>query len=327
MGGQVLFWRKKKMDLTLFFATDVHGSERCFMKFVNAARFYSAGALILGGDVTGKGLVPLVEQHAGVYTMQFLGKARTAQTEAEAADLEKQVRVNGFYPYRCAPDELARMEADSAYAQAVFQRVMRQSVERWVAIADERLKAAGIPVFMMPGNDDEEFVGEALSSGRWVQNADGRVLEVGPYQLLSSGYANPTPWHTHRELPEDQLLTKLGDLVRQLNPSRPAIFNLHPPPHRSNLDMAPQLTEDLTVVSDSGQPKLVPVGSTAVRSVIAEAQPVLSLHGHVHESRAVARIGRTVCINPGSEYNSGVLRGALVKLGQSEVVAHQLVSG
>ena len=48
----------RRRALRIFFATDVHGSERCFRKFLAAATVYEAEVLLLGGDVAGKGLVP-----------------------------------------------------------------------------------------------------------------------------------------------------------------------------------------------------------------------------------------------------------------------------
>ena len=41
-----------EQDYTIFFSSDVHGSEKCWMKFVNAAKFYGAQALVMGGDIT-----------------------------------------------------------------------------------------------------------------------------------------------------------------------------------------------------------------------------------------------------------------------------------
>ena len=72
---------------------------------------------------------------------------------------------------------------------------------------------------------------------------------------------------------------------------------------------------------------MMPVGSRAVREFIEQHQPIVSLHGHIHESRGAVRIGRTVAINPGSTYGEGVLDGAIIDIEDGEVVSHQLVSG
>ncbi|MGH2617807.1 MAG: metallophosphoesterase family protein, partial [Thermomicrobiales bacterium] len=223
--------------------------------------------------------------------------------------------------------ELERMRAVGSYLDAVFGRVMRAEVERWVAIADDRVAQAGVPCVMMPGNDDDPFVGEVLDAARVVRNVDGAVVPFGSYQVLGFGWSNVTPWQSPRELAEPEIAHRLGRLMRSIDDPRRAIFNVHAPPYNSSLDLAPKLNEDLSFASPDAQSQLVPVGSTAVRRAIEEHQPLLSLHGHVHESRGASRIRGTLCLNPGSEYNAGVLRGALVRLGPATVESHQFVAG
>jgi len=326
----MVWFRKGKerasQQLALYYTSDIHGSERCFLKFLNAAKFYNVNTLILGGDLTGKVLVPIVEVD-GHWEMTFLGRHEVLRTLEEVTEAEKRIRFNGFYPYRCTPDELARMEADRAYADRVFRQVMRDSVERWVRLAEERLRGTGVRCFVMPGNDDEFEIDEVLAGSDVVVNPDGAIVEIDGYQLLSLAWANPTPWNSPRELPEEELAARIERLARELDPSLPVIFNLHCPPYDSTLDSAPQLREDLSVVMVGGQPNMVPVGSRAVREAIERYQPVVSLHGHIHESRGAVRIGRTLCINPGSAYGEGVLHGALVRLENDRVASYQLVSG
>jgi Icc-related predicted phosphoesterase len=70
-----------------------------------------------------------------------------------------------------------------------------------------------------------------------------------------------------------------------------------------------------------------PVGSKAVRAAIERYQPLVSLHRHVHESRAASKLERTVCINPGSEYGDGNLRACLVNLKGNKLQNYQLITG
>ena len=326
----MVWFRKGKGQATrrlaLYYTSDIHGSERCFLKFLNAAKFYGVDTLILGGDLTGKVLVPIVEVD-GHWEMSFLGRHEVLRSLEEVTEAEKRIRFNGFYPYCCGPEELARLEADRDYADAVFRRLMRESVARWVRLAEERLRGTGVRCFVMPGNDDEFAIDDALAGSDVVVDPDGAIVEIDGYQLLSLAWANPTPWNSPRELPEEELAARIERLARELDPSLPVIFNLHCPPYDSTLDSAPQLREDLSVVMVGGQPNMVPVGSRAVREAIERYQPVLSLHGHIHESRGAARIGRTLCINPGSAYDEGVLHGALVRLEDDRVASYQLVSG
>jgi Icc-related predicted phosphoesterase len=312
--------------LRLFYSGDIHGSERCFRKFLNAASFYQADVLILGGDITGKVMVPIVEYEPGRFVANVLGRKEKAKRKHDLEELTKRIRFNGLYPYECDLEEYERLKNDHAYQAKVMAEVMIAEVRRWMTIADDKLAGRSVRCFIMPGNDDDFGIDEALGS-EVVENPEGRVVWVDGYQLLSSAWANPTPWDSPREADEEQLGAILDEIAAALNGQSPSIFNLHVPPFDSGLDTAPELDPDLRVVSAGGQPLTAPVGSRAVRALIERHQPVVGLHGHIHESRNVARLGRTLCINPGSSYGDGVLDGAIVEFEHKEVTRYQLVSG
>jgi Icc-related predicted phosphoesterase len=314
----------------MFYASDIHGSEKCFLKFINAAKFYGADVLVLGGDLTGKVIVPLIKEGANRYHTDFQGQRQLIEGDEAKADFEKRVRFNGFYPVTLEPDEHALMDADPVLRDCLFQRVVSESIERWVGIADERLRGGSVRCIAYAGNDDEMYVDRILSTSEVIENADGRVIDLGDHELVGMGYSNLTPFNSPRELPEDELEARLEALIATMREPGHAIFALHVPPLNSGLDMAPRLREneggELQVVSAAGHTVLEPVGSAAVRSVIERHQPLIGAHGHVHESRAVARLGRSLCFNPGSEYSEGVLRGAVVVLEPDRVVSCQLVA-
>ncbi len=316
--------RSREGALKIFYAADIHGSESCFRKFLKAADFYDVDVIILGGDLTGKALVPVVRGAGGTWEAKFLGRRAKARDESELAALEAQIRFNGFYPLRCDPDEVRALEADPIRRTARFDQVMREDIFRWMRIAEERLRESPVRCLMMPGNDDGDYVAEALEASERVENAEERILEVKGFLFLSLGYSNITPWHTPRELPEDALGARISALIEGLDPTMSWIFNLHAPPYDTRIDDAPELDETLRLVGGSSA-RMVPVGSRAVRAAIEEQQPLLSLHGHIHESRGVARLGKTEAINPGSEYNVGVLRGVIVTVDPHRVVGHQFV--
>lgn len=309
----------------IFYVADIHGSEKCFRKFVNAAKYYDVDALVLGGDVTGKALVPLVRHEDGSYEARFMDRVETARDPAELEEIEKVIRFNGFYPFTSTEGEIAQLETDPEQRERRFRQVVSTEVRRWTALADERLAEAGIPCLVMPGNDDESYVAELLGESEHITNPDERIVELGPYQVLSLGYSNRTPWHTPRELSEDDIEARLETIADALDPGRPTIFNVHVPPYGTTIDDAPEIREDLTLVGGSNA-QMVPVGSPAVRTAIERHAPMLGLHGHIHESRGTARLDRTVCINPGSEYNAGVLKGVIVELRGDEVVNTQFVN-
>jgi Icc-related predicted phosphoesterase len=313
--------------LSLYYASDVHGSDVCWRKFLGAGRFYGVDALVMGGDLIGKAIVPVEQRSDGSYATTFIGEQRVARSEDELEELLAAIRFNGMYPWVASGEEIAARRADESGRERVFEEVMLAELRGWIALADERMSGYGIDVFVMPGNDDPWSCDAVIEAAEHVQACDGRVVMVGPHEMISCAYSNPTPWKSPRELDEDALYDKLRELADRLEDPPTSIFNLHVPPHDSGLDTANEINPDLTLKYVSGQPNPVPVGSTAVRQIIEEVQPMLALHGHIHESRGEVHIGRTLAINTGSEYNSGHIHGAVVTLGAESVLKHQLVTG
>jgi Icc-related predicted phosphoesterase len=310
----------------IFFATDIHGSERCFRKFLNAGTFYGTDILIMGGDLTGKMLVPITPNGRG-WNAEFGGRAYHFDGRDEVANFTTVVRDSGAYVLECEEDELAAYQDQDAIEQ-VIARVALESVRRWVELADERLADTGIQCFMSPGNDDMLGVEEAIAGSQTIVNPDGRLIQLADgRELIATGYSNITPWRTDRELEERELERLMVGLFDQIQDPASAIAVLHVPPAGSGLDMAPRLDDDLRIQTIGGEPEMVPVGSTAVRDVIERFQPLLALHGHIHESQGAIEIGRTMCVNPGSDYSDGVLRGALIRIEGDRVRAVQLVTG
>jgi uncharacterized protein len=312
--------------LRLYYASDVHGSDILWRKFLNAASFYEVGTLIMGGDLCGKGLAPVVHTNGG-WTVPIAGEERYVATEAELDEVERLISTSGFYPRRMSAEEFERISVDPAVLESAFEEAIVEGVLRWMALADERLRDSEVLAYVMPGNDDPWAVDEVLAGREKVVACDDRILRIGEHELLSLGWSNLTPWHTARELDEDELYARLRKLAGQLEEPRSAIFNIHVPPYASGLDTATELDETLTPVLIGGQPHEIPVGSTAVRQLIEEYQPALALHGHIHESRGMVLIGRTVCINPGSNYSSGRIDGAVVELEPGGVRNKHLVNG
>lgn len=327
MIGKVRRRRPAEGGLRVYYASDVHGSELCWRKFLNAGRHYGCDALVMGGDLCGKGMVPVEQRDEGGWVATFLGEERIATDEETLDELERAIRMNGFYPVRVSAAEHERMRTDPHAAEDMFARVMVEELERWVALADERTAAGAPRPFVMPGNDDPFTIDEVLERGDGVTPCDGRVVRVGEHEMVSVGYSNPTPWDSPRELPEEELYAMVRGLADQLERPETAIFNLHVPPFDSGLDVALELDEDFRPVVQGGRPKEIPVGSTAVRQILEEVQPMLALHGHIHESRGITTLGRTVAINPGSDYAGGRLDGCVVEIDDSRVIVHQLVSG
>jgi Icc-related predicted phosphoesterase len=293
----------------IFFASDIHGSDRCFRKFLGARKFYSADALVLGGDITGKAIVPLVEA-GGEVRATFLGTDHVLTADEELAALEQRIADTGYYSHRCTPDEAAALRADASAMHALFVRKIVERVEQWMALADERLDT---PCFVNAGNDDPPEIDAVIDAAERVEFLEGRVVRMpADIELASCGYANRTPWDCPRDVEESELAERLAAVVERVEDPAWAMFNFHCPPYDSQIDLGPRLDEDMRLRQTAGGIEMRPVGSTACRAVIERYQPLMGLHGHLHESRGTVKIGRTVCVNPGSEYTEGVLRGALI---------------
>jgi len=311
----------------ILFVTDLHGSSKCFRKFINAAPIYRADVLILGGDVAGKAIQTIVREPDGSWRCRFIGVDYRIEEGPDLEALERLIEDHGYYPYRAEPGEVEALVANGGF-EALFATLMERRLEAWLSLADDRLRPAGTPLFFMLGNDDPISLRPLLDAAPWGTHAEGQVVMLDDdHEMISWGYSNITPWHSHREQTEEQLAAALHDMGGQLRKPEHAVLNVHVPPFGTQLDDAPVLDADLRVVQVMGQVKFGPVGSTAVRDFELETQPLLGLHGHIHESAGIRRLGRTIAINPGSDYATGALHGALVTLKDGRVAAHQLVRG
>jgi Icc-related predicted phosphoesterase len=314
--------------MRVFFATDIHGSEVCWRKFLNAGAFHKADVLIMGGDMTGKAMVPITGSASnGEWRVNLRDQETAMHGEDEVAAMEKRIADRGYYPIRLSPEEMTDWQANPEKVDARFKREMLSQVQRWMDLADERLAGKGIRCIVSPANDDIFELDPIIDAAKEVELGESNLIDLEGISLVSTGWANPTPWNTFRELPEDQLRERIDGLVKDVPDKRRAIFNFHAPPFGSNLDNAPKIDADMRYVS--GGQALIPVGSHAIREAIQEYGPVLSLHGHIHEGRGAVKIGKTLAVNPGSTYEDGVLQAAIVDVDakKAEVKRYLLING
>ena len=315
-----------KQRTRLYFVSDLHGSDKCFRKFLNGGPIYGADAMVLGGDLAGKAIQSITRAPGGRFKFTFRGTAYDLDDGDELRAVEQLIADHAFYTCRADPGELAAKQADGTLDD-LFLTLISERLRQWLQLADERLRPRNIPVCWMLGNDDPPELAPMLDEAPWGTHCEGRDVLVGGHEMISWGYANTTPWHTYREMTDDELRAVYDRLAGELGDAGHAIFNFHPPPYDTGLDEAPMLDETLKIQTAAGQAKMIPVGSHAVREILERAQPLLGLHGHIHESAGFRKIGRTVALNPGSDYGTGVLNGVLVTLEPEKVKAYQFVRG
>jgi uncharacterized protein len=310
----------------LFYCTDLHGSEVCFRKFLSAGKVYEADVLLMGGDCTGKMVVPIIDQGHGAFACNWSGGDVVVNDDGELSELETRIKNDGLYPVRMTADERSQLAEDPEKLKQLFGRVMVATLEGWLELARERLAGSGLQVIVTPGNDDEFSVDDVIEASDLIEAGEGRIVRVGGrHEMLSVGWSNETPWDTPRECSERELAEKIAALADQIEDMENAIFNIHVPPYGTGLDNAPELEDATTVRRGGGIMKAV--GSTAVRDAILEYQPLLSLHGHIHESRGIQKLGRTVAINPGSTYNDWSLQGVIVDLDDKQITRQMPTTG
>ena len=302
--------------------SDLHAANRTYRKLLNAIKLnvYEANVVLIAGDLTGKAIVPVIAQGNGRYSATFLDQDFSVETATERQNLENTISDIGYYPHVADQEEVDALRTDAARMSALFRQKMIQRVGEWVALAEERIGQSGVQFYMMPGNDDDRGVDAMMAQSSYVLNPVGKTIQLNEYhEMISFDYANPTPWHTPREWSEEEYYEHVKASASTLKNVKNAVFMIHVPPYDSGIDTAPELDKTLRPRVTMGDVLRVPVGSTGVRRAIQEFQPLVTVHGHVHEAGGRARIGRTTCFNAGSEANQGILRGFVFDLGKDKL--------
>jgi uncharacterized protein len=330
------FWKKGRTGgepTRIFYACDIHGSEPTYRKFLNAAKFYEVDALVFGGDLMGKLLIPIVREADGTYRARLQGQNHHIRGDGEMERFKRTLQTLGFYWQEMDPDEYRTYEGQQDRIDTLFDVLAKERLADWVALAEERLEGSGVRAYLCGGNDDTDEVLTALDEAPRdrVVSAENRVVPIDDeHVLVTVGYSTPTPWQTPREKTEPEIAEVIEKVVAEVpDPSR-AVFNFHCPPLDSSLDTCLKLDASVwppTPVIENRQPVYYGAGSQAVTNALRRYQPTVGLHGHIHESRGMNRYGRTPAFNPGSEYGEGVLRGLIVAIRGGEVVGQQFTSG
>ena len=301
--------------MRIYFCSDIHASRRCWKKFLASASFYDAEIIMVGGDITGKFIVPIVKHPKGYHTAKFMGVERRLESKEEMQQLKLRIADSGQYWAEMTPDEQAWYGEDQARVDQLFHTLVLERVTEWLEEADAKLRGTGVRCFVSGANDDFLEVDDALRNSELIEDPNGRVIDLPDgYQVLGMGYGNPTPWPCPRDIPEAELAQRIDAAAAGVRDPGKTIFSLHVPPLGTGLDLAPRLDENLQMVVNGGGPEMIPVGSTATRDAIVKYRPLAGLHGHIHESKGVKKLGGIPVANPGSEYGEGILDGLLIDI-------------
>ncbi|MDG6906761.1 MAG: metallophosphoesterase [Nitrososphaerota archaeon] len=313
----------------VFFVSDVHGSDRLFYKFVNAAGVYKAQVLIIGGDIAGKAITPIFSEDGSAFVTELQGIQKTASGKDQLEAIQKEIRAIGNYPYVTTRKDWAEATQDEMRMDEIFDVLIVQSIERWCNVAKERLKSQNVKVFINKGNDDPKALEDAIRASDYVEYPNERIVNIDDkHEMLSLGYSNITPWHLPGDISEEEIERKLNEVARGLQNPENSIFNIHVPPYNTHLDVAPKLDDSLRpILTPGGEPEFAHVGSTAVRKGIETYKPLVGVHGHIHESKGYTKIGHTHCFNPGSEYAIGLLKGVILNFSDQKLDNHLFTSG
>ena len=301
-------------DLRLLFVTDPHGSSAVLSKSLEEAVKRRVDMLILSGDLEGKYLLFLEERGDKLcWEDPVNGSPRTDPKERLPQVLAEIARCGAYgvvVPRGFDVNREPREELDQRLRTEAASRMLE-----WVNTLDAWTRETGILVCMMAGNDDPPEFDDIIRDASQILFIDEMVIETRGYRIAGISQVPPSPWHTPRELSEQELGGRLERLVELGNKDLPLILVAHTPPYSCGLDNAPLLDENRRQIVLGGVMQTGPVGSRSLRSFL-EARPdiPLALHGHVHESPGWARLSSTLCINPGTEYFAGVLVASFVLL-------------
>jgi Icc-related predicted phosphoesterase len=308
--------------MRILFVADLHGAGIIFKKSLKAVKTYGVSVLILAGDLTSKDIRPIISKKDGTFSVNYRDKNEVV-TASEIKQIEEELSSTGHYFFHCKESEFESLKENRDEIFRIMDQKILERLETWSETIIKQIDLTQTTVFITPGNDDILEIDDLLK--RFKHKGIHSNL-FHPYifpanEMITLDYCNQTPWDTPREATEKELAKMIKKKVKQLKEPGKAIFNFHCPPKDTRIDLAPELDKNLKPVIVPGVDAKIHVGSSSVRQFIEEYQPVLGLHGHVHESPGVEHIGNTVCLNPGSEYWNGILHGYIIEIDEAGNVA------
>jgi Icc-related predicted phosphoesterase len=308
--------------MRIFFSSDLHGSDVCFRKFLNAREFYHADVLLLGGDLCA-GSIVFAEQIDAGWQVRLAGRDLLLRDQSELEKFRSALANKGHLLKLQSHQDPG--SPDQGSDREDLDHEIQAQLRRWVELA--ATKSPRHPVYFVPGNDDPYYLDDIFEFPPFINIHRKHILLDEETSIMGIGGSTPTPWKTEREYSEEQLEGFVTSTFNTKLDQKSLILLSHCPPHNSGLDLAPALLGDFSYELHLGMPRPVPVGSLAIREALRQLAPILGLFGHVHEGRGHTKIHQTLCINPGSAPWSGRLQGCLVDISEGKVASFQLTEG
>jgi Icc-related predicted phosphoesterase len=299
----------------IFFSVDVHGNTALWRKWISAMEIYKADVLMFCGDLTGKLMVPIVRGSDGLCSVSYRGLKRRF-SEEDIEKVSRELEERGVYTITLSSEEVEALKSNyEAMLRAMNERILER-MRSWLNLLTSRIDTRKVQVVVMPGNDDifevDEVIKEYEDNG--IAYPLNNVVDVGGVEMISLDYVNPTPWSTPREADEGRIKGSVEKLIGKLEDPSKSIFNFHSPPYGTKLDLAPELDKNLRPVVVGGGVRYKHVGSKSVLEAIRRYKPLIGLHGHIHESGGVDYVDKVPVLNPGSEYESAILKAYIVEI-------------
>jgi len=298
----------------VFFACDAHGSVPVLRKMVKVHEAYNCDVVMMCGDLTGKAIVPIIEEKPGLWWSSPWGKKEKYKSSQDVDQAKKAYEKRGFYWFLTTPGELTELQSNRDKVNELFTELMMERMREWLRLIEEKVPD-DVTVVACPGNDDSPAIDELIKASSRIAYPLGTVVNIDEnHAMITCEWVNTTPWKTPRECADEELRSKLQKEFNRVETHENLICNFHAPPYGTRIDLAPKVDEKLRVKVRFGTPDMVPVGSKSVRELLEKYQPLLGLHGHIHESAGLEYIGRTLCVNPGSAYMQGMLNAFVIDL-------------
>jgi Icc-related predicted phosphoesterase len=312
---------------TFFYTSDLHGSDLCFKKALDATVHYKAQALLIGGDLAGKSLTMVIKKTNGTYEALVAGKKERAKSGKELEAIREAIANSGSYSVILSEEEFECTVNDKDWHDEQILSLITKRLQQWLWLAELKLKHRDIRLIIISGNDDAWSLDRAIRHSSFAEDPEYQSVVFGDHEVLGESGGNlPSPFLCPRDMEEEELEERIRKKLAAIKDVGRAIFMLHIPPYNSTLDLAYELDRDLRIKTEGTSFLQQSVGSKAVRKIIEEQRPLIALHGHIHESPGTVQIGRTLCFNPGSDHHHGLMRGFLISVDRDQVTSHATIT-